>query len=50
MKITLERWEGNEFVICIEDKPQGETLSEGLGKSILSWLKSTKLETTGYFE
>jgi len=37
-RIKICRWEGNEFVICIDGKPQGGTLTEPRANSIAEWL------------
>lgn len=37
---TLQKWEDDEYVICINGKPAGQTVSKGCGYSILGWLNS----------
>ncbi len=37
--IKLERWEDDEFIITINDKPVGATVNERNGLVVLEWLK-----------
>jgi len=39
METTLERWEDDEFIICINGKPFGGTVYKKQGMVILTWLK-----------
>ncbi len=42
--IKLERWEGDEFIITINDKPVGSTVNARTGEVILNWLKHAMKE------
>ena len=44
IKVTLDRWEGDEFIIVINGKPIGSTLTKGQGEIILRWLENRNLE------
>ncbi len=37
-KITLERWEADEFIVCVDDKPMGGTVTKSSGECIVNWL------------
>jgi len=39
VNITLERWEADELIICIDGKPVGGTVGKTIGPIILDWLK-----------
>lgn len=41
---SLERWEGNDFIITYRGQPVGETVTEQQGKNILRWLNISKRE------
>lgn len=40
MKVKLEHWEDDEFIINIDDEPMGRTVTFGAGKIIEDWLLS----------
>ena len=44
MKINYEAWEDGEFVITINGKPVGNTLSQRNAVDMTSWLKRTMPE------
>jgi len=33
-RVTIERWEDDEFIICIDGNPVGGTISEAQAKNI----------------
>ena len=37
-KIDYKTWDGDEFVLCINDKPFGQSLNEKDAKTISEWL------------
>jgi len=39
MIVTLRRWEDDEFIICIDDKPVGGVVTEKIGLIICDWLR-----------
>ena len=39
-KITCEAWEGNEYIICINNKPTGMTVTKNNGEVIKEWLQN----------
>jgi hypothetical protein len=39
----LERWEDDEFIITINNKPIGGTVTKGQGESLLVWLNQSGL-------
>ena len=42
-KFTKSRWEADEFIIEVDGKPVGETLTDRRADSILEWLETSGL-------
>ena len=42
-KFTMSIWEGNEYIIEMDGKPIGETLTKRRAESILLWLEISGL-------
>ena len=44
-KITLEHWEAHdEYIICINGKPTGSTVTKKSGETVKNWLQGTVKE------
>ena len=49
MIVTLRRWDDNDFIVCIDDKPVGGTVEKKIGLIICDWLRTAYneiIETT----
>lgn len=44
MTIKLEMWEGSDFVIVINGRPTGPTVTKQTGDTVVAWLKDAKTE------